>query len=104
MLSCSVNSKLEGYLLHFSKIYSHRMDGKHCEVKCSQDVIDHPPSVGAVITVKHEGCYSTGVLKQPTFWRERRDVQWNSIEIGQQVHFFLVTSLLFDLSKNHFLF
>lgn len=52
------------------------MNGGHCVVRCFQDVLDDPPSIGSIITVKHSGCYSTGILKQPVFWRERSDVVW----------------------------
>ena len=54
-----------------------RSNGLKCEVKCHQDVIENPPPIHSVITVKHQGVYSTGVLKFPTFWRERRDIEWN---------------------------
>lgn len=39
-------------------------------VQCFQHLLDSPPPLGSIITVKHNGCYSTGTLKRPVFWRE----------------------------------
>ena len=38
----------------------------------------NPPPLGSVITVKHDGCYSTGVLKRPVFWRHKEEGHSNS--------------------------
>ena len=44
-------------------------------VGCSVDVLQHPPLLGSIITVKHDG-YNTpnGAFKAPIFWRERKDL------------------------------
>lgn len=47
-------------------------------VQCSVDVLMHPPSIGSVVTVKHHGFTSNGTLKAPKFWRERRDMTWET--------------------------
>ena len=33
----------------------------------------YPPPVGSTITVKHTGCYNTGTLKNPVFWRVKSE-------------------------------
>lgn len=48
-------------------------------VRCDTDITCDPPAVGSIVTVKHSGYYSTGKLKQPVFWRERKDVTWEDI-------------------------
>ena len=61
------------------------MNGVECTVRCFQDVLRDPPPIGSMITVKHAGIYnSTGMLKQPIFWRERKDIQWNSFTSDQK--------------------
>jgi len=50
-----------------------QVNGLKCMVQCFQDVMENPPTLGSIITVKHTGCYSTGVLKKPMFMRERKD-------------------------------
>ena len=42
------------------------------------DTLEAPP-IGSIISVKHSGCLSSGVLNKPVFWRERKDVE-NSFE------------------------
>src|SRR5690349_18733404 len=32
--------------------------------------MEFPPPIGATITVKHNGAFSTGTLKNPVYWRE----------------------------------
>lgn len=36
-------------------------------------MLDNPPPLGSTITVKHNGCHSTGRLKRPVFWRQKND-------------------------------
>lgn len=56
-----------------------RINGRQCIVSCFQQTINNPPKLGSVLTVKHTGYYSNGVLKLPNFWREREDVSWVNI-------------------------
>ena len=60
-----------------------RKNGKECIVKCFQSVIDNPPSIGSIITVKHNGIFNNGTLRNAFYWRERPDISWNS-SIDQQ--------------------
>src|SRR5690349_11370693 len=54
-------------------------------VWCFNSVLSNPPAVGSIITVKHAGNYANGKLKQPIFWRERKDILWNDLSHEQQV-------------------
>lgn len=48
-----------------------------CTVLCFKDTLDKPPPIGSIITVKHSGCHSNGLLKRPVFWREKiPDSEW----------------------------
>jgi len=52
-----------------------RKNGVKCTVQILQSTLDdEPPSVGAIITVKHNGSFSNGTLKRPVYWREARSV------------------------------
>lgn len=42
-------------------------------VDCFQKDLDDPPAIGSTITVKHDGNYANGRLRNPTFWRERKE-------------------------------
>lgn len=56
--------------------YQSRSNGTEVMVECLQgDVVD-PPTLGSIITVKHEGTYANGKLRSPTFWRIREDINW----------------------------
>ena len=48
-----------------------RSNGMKCIVECFEDTLKSPPPIGSLITVKHKGCYTTGTLKKPIFWREQ---------------------------------
>jgi hypothetical protein len=37
------------------------------------------PKIGSVITVKHSGYWSSGILRDPYFWRERTDAVWEDL-------------------------
>lgn len=45
-----------------------RSNGSLCTVRGVE--IKQKPPLGSVITVKHNGCYVTGTLKRPMYWRE----------------------------------
>jgi hypothetical protein len=49
-------------------------NGKVCLVRCHQQIRENPPSSGSIITVKHFGIYSNGTLKNPFYWRQRKDL------------------------------
>src|SRR5690349_8045687 len=51
----------------------HRLNGLEVMVECEQSVLESPPSLGSIITVKYSGISSSGKLKKPIFWRERHD-------------------------------
>src|SRR5690349_13275634 len=50
-------------------------------VRCHQQVIVAPPPIGSIVTVKHAGSNSNGRLKQPMFWRERKDLNWETLTL-----------------------
>lgn len=68
-----------------------RSNGLTCTVKCFHDTLENPPSLGSTVTVKHNGCHSTGTLKNPVYWREKADVQSNSNKVP-------VKGLVFELT------
>src|SRR5690242_4664117 len=43
----------------------------NCNVECPESLLKCPPPLGSIITVKHDGCYATGLLKRPVFWRQK---------------------------------
>ena len=42
-----------------------------CTVECAGNTVEDLPHVGSIITVKYDGCYTTGVLKRPIYWRTK---------------------------------
>ena len=48
-----------------------RQSGLKCTVICDHRILNNPPKIGTILTVKHSGYYSNGTLKAPFFWRER---------------------------------
>ena len=44
-----------------------RANGMTCMVKYNRS--DNIPPLGSMITVKHNGAYTTGTLKNPVYWR-----------------------------------
>ena len=55
-----------------------RKNGKECIARCFQNVIDNPPSIGSIISVKHNSIFNNGTLRNAFYWRERPDIKWNS--------------------------
>jgi hypothetical protein len=55
----------------------HRSNGFNCIVKCPEVILNTPPPLGSTVTVKHQGVYSTGILKNPVYWREAQLVSLN---------------------------
>ena len=55
-------------------------------VRCFSEVIQNPPPIGSIVTVKHSGIFSTGTLKEPVLWRERADLE-AEFEAKNQVPF-----------------
>lgn len=45
-----------------------RSNGLECVVK--DYVLDSPPPLGSLFTVKHNGVHPNGLLNCPTFWRQ----------------------------------
>jgi hypothetical protein len=56
-----------------------RLNGATLTVSCNDQVLDKPPKIGSIITVKHNGYYQNGTLKQPYFWRDFNTVSWDSV-------------------------
>jgi len=50
-----------------------------CVVGCYQQIMDHPPKEGTILTVKYSGYWTSGKLKYPYFWKERHDITWEDI-------------------------
>ena len=44
----------------------------HCWM--SSGIIDNPPPLGSIITVKHSGYYKNGTLRHPFYWREKTEI------------------------------
>src|SRR5258708_5624655 len=60
---------------------SNRSNGLECVVK--DYVLDSPPPLGSVITVKHRGAHPNGLLNEPTYWRQLEDSAHMKIDITQ---------------------
>ena len=56
------------YSKNVANSYSNRPNGLECIVK--DYLLDSPPPLGSIITVKHHGVYSNGILKNPVYWRQ----------------------------------
>ena len=56
-------------------------------MKCFEEARKSPPAIGSIVSVKHNGCLSSGVLRNPIFWRERieADEAWNSLEVNVDI-------------------
>src|SRR5690349_18970288 len=50
-----------------------------CIVGCFQQVLEDPPPMGSVITVKHNGAFQNGTLRHPFFWRLKEGVHWHEL-------------------------
>jgi len=48
-------------------------------VRCDGATFQNPPPVGSIITVNHEGLYSSAKLRAPHFFRERNDITWDQV-------------------------
>jgi hypothetical protein len=47
-----------------------RSNGMTCIVKChTQQVLDDPPPIGSLLTIKHSGFLKNGTLRYPFYWR-----------------------------------
>jgi len=59
----------------YSYLNSHsRTNGEYCTVLCDQQVLEEPPPVDSVVTVKYTGTNADGTLKHAHFWREKPDI------------------------------
>ena len=47
---------------------------------------DSPPPLGSTITIKHNGAYSTGTLKNPVYWRDSPTPQSANQKVKFGVH------------------
>lgn len=61
-----------------------RENGKKSVISCFQSVMEEPPAIGSVITVKHNGFFRNGTARDAFYWRERPDIQWRSD--NQSIH------------------
>ncbi len=48
-----------------------RSNGLECMVGCHPEVVDVPPKIGSLITVKHSGYFKNGALRNPFYWRNQ---------------------------------
>src|SRR5688572_637145 len=62
-----------------------RRNGRECIIGCAQRVLDNPPSIGSIITVKHLGYLQNGTLRHAFYWRERLDASSYSFPRKQLV-------------------
>ena len=56
-----------------------RINGLESIIGCYQHVLEDPPPIGSVITVKHFGYHQNGTLRHPFYWRIRFDLSWQDI-------------------------
>jgi len=54
-------------------------------VRCFKEVLENPPSIDSVLTIKHTGFFSTGRVRDPFFWRIRKDISWDDILLNPTV-------------------
>ena len=47
-----------------------------CIVGCHQSqIIESPPPIGSLLTIKHSGYFKNGILKHPFYWRSTGTIQ-----------------------------
>ena len=56
-------------------------------IGCNSKVIDSPPEIGSIITIKHCDYFKNGSLKHPYFWR----ITTNQESNDNQKSFFFTT-------------
>lgn len=60
-----------------------------CLVLNFKDVMEKPPALGSTISVKHSGCYETGMSKRPIFWRiKSTDIETSESRVTQEDNIF----------------
>jgi hypothetical protein len=57
----------------------------NCYVGCPREILNNPPPIGSVITVKHSGFFSTGTLRHAFYWRQRPDILWSTISKEKRI-------------------
>src|SRR5690348_13440075 len=72
--------------------FYHRANGLQCTVNCFPEVLETPPLIGSVISVKHHGFHTTGRLKSPFFLQVKQHTSWDEIsslhDVAKQRHLF----------------
>ena len=48
-------------------------------ISCPSKILNQPPPIGSVITVKYGSLYKDDTLRNPFYWKQRFDIQWSSI-------------------------
>src|SRR6185437_11300147 len=47
-----------------------------CIVGCNQpQILDSPPTIGSLLTVKHSGYFKNGALRNPFYWRSKEFIE-----------------------------
>jgi len=55
-------------------------NGMQVTVQAFQQIIQDPPKIGSILTVKCNGYYNNGRLKHPYFYRERHELTWDDVK------------------------
>jgi hypothetical protein len=74
-----------------------RTNGKECLVNWNSNAFEDPPQIGSVIILKHSGCYANGTLRHASYWRQREDIQWDTISQQKRVLVYSTFHLIVDL-------
>jgi hypothetical protein len=56
-----------------------RANGLEGIIRCYPQVLEDPPPIGSVLTVKHFGFHQSGALRHPFYWRLLVDLSWQDI-------------------------
>lgn len=44
-------------------------------IGCKRSMIDHPPEIGSLLTIKHSDYYKNGTMRNAYFWRHINENQ-----------------------------
>jgi hypothetical protein len=71
--------RCEQYTIFIKITNFERPNGMQVTVQAFQQIINDPPKIGSIVTVKCNGYYNNGRLKHPYFYRERPELTWENV-------------------------
>ena len=64
-------------------------------IGCYPQILEDPPPIGSVLTIKHFGYYQNGLLRHPFYWRIRVDLSWEDISNCNKKLVYIILKLTF---------